>query len=332
MGVATGLGVNSAAVAGAVISGAYFGDKLSPLSDTTNLAPIAVGSNLYDHIKHQLWTTLPSFILASIIYIFVGLKTGQAADTPEKVRVIMQFIEQNFNLNIFLLLPVILVLGGSILKKPTIPVMVISSLISVVNGLVFQNLTLKQGFTSMLDGFNINMLKGVSGTEVIPDILKLLNRGGASSMLGTVLMAYFAFSFAASIDVIGGFESIISRIVKRNSSTFKLIATTLGTCLSTVAVTCNGALSILLCGEMFKDSYKRAKLDPKNLSRCLEDAITVTETLMPWTLAGVYMATTLGVPTLEYLPWAILNYSGIIFALIWGYTGIGIAKLEKEEE
>lgn len=332
MGVAAGLGVNNAAVAGAVISGAYFGDKLSPLSDTTNLAPIAAGSNLYDHIKHQLWTTLPSFILASIVYIIVGLKTGQAADTPEKVKIIMEFLNGNFDLNIFLLIPVILVLGGSILKKPTIPVMIISSLISIFNGIFFQHLSLKQGFTAMMNGFNISMLPGVNASEVIPDILKLLNRGGASSMLGTVLMAYFAFSFAASIDIIGGFESIIGRIVKANSGRFKLIATTLATCLTTVAVTCNGALSILLCGEMFHESFIKAKLDPKNLSRCLEDAITVTETLMPWTLAGAYMATTLGVPTLEYLPWAVLNYSGIIFALIWAYTGIGIAKLPETKE
>lgn len=333
MGVAAGMGMPLPIVAGAVVSGAYFGDKMSPLSDTTNLAPIAAGTSLYEHIGHMIFTTGPAFILSSIVYIIVGLRIPVSEmATPEKVGVILSTLDKMFTWNPLIILPPILVLYGSFKKKPTIPVMLISSSIALFNGIVFQKFTLQQAFESTISGFNISMISGIDSSSVIADIPRLLNRGGMNSMLGTVLIAFCAYGFAGTISVNGSLDIVLERVLKSVKSTGSLILATLVSCFTAVCVTSNGQLSILIPGEMFKNSYLARKLDPKNLSRTLEDGATVIEPLVPWTAAGMYMATTLGVPTLEYLPWAILCYSGCIFATIWGYTGKFIAKIDESDE
>ena len=178
MGVAAGIGAPLPVVAGAVVSGAYFGDKMSPLSDTTNLAPIAAGTTLYEHIGHMVWTTGPAFILASIVYTLIGfnISSGNAV-TPEKVTIILDTLNSIFNWNLLVLLPPVIVLFGSIKKKPTIPVMLISSAIALFNAVVFQHFTLQQAFEATIDGFNISMVSGLNTENIIADIPRLLNRG-----------------------------------------------------------------------------------------------------------------------------------------------------------
>jgi len=335
MGVAAGMGAPLPIVAGAVVSGAYFGDKMSPLSDTTNLAPIAAGSKLYEHIGHMFWTTLPGFLIASIVYTIVGLRLDVgSAVAPERVTQVMTSIEGIFDFNILLVIPVIIVLAGSVMKKPTIPVMLLSSAVAIFNSVVFQGFTLQQGFTAAIDGFNLSMVNipGFDPSTLIPDVARLLERGGMKSMLSTVLIAFCAYGFAGTLAVTGSLDIVLDRLTKVVKSTFGLVLATVISCLTAVFVTSNGQLSILLPGEMFSKTYIKKGLHPKNLSRTLEDSATVTEPIVPWTAAGVYMATTLGVPTLEYLPWAILCYTGVIFALIWAATGIGITKIKKGDE
>lgn len=335
MGVASGMGVPLPIAAGAIVSGAYFGDKMSPLSDTTNLAPIAAGSKLYEHIGHMIYTTGPAFIIAAIVYIIAGFNLPvSTAATPEKVTTILSTLDLMFNWNLLLLLPPAIVLYGSIRKKPTIPVMLISSVVALANSVIFQNFSLQQAFEATISGFNISMLSipGFDAANVIPDIPRLLNRGGMNSMLGTVLIAFCAYGFAGAISVSGSLDIVLERLLRSVKSTGSLIVATIVSCLTAVCVTSNGQLSILIPGEMFRKTYIKRGLHPKNLSRTLEDSATVTEPLVPWTAAGVYMATTLGVPTLEYLPWAVLCYLGLVFAIIWGYTGLFIAKLDKSDE
>lgn len=335
MGVAAGMGAPLPIVAGAVVSGAYFGDKLSPLSDTTNLAPIAAGSKLYDHIGHMLWTTGPGAILCIIVYTIAGFNIDTASyGTPEKVEAVLFSLESIFNFNIFLLLPVILVLFGSITKKPTIPVMLLSSAIALFNGAAFEGFTIQQGFSAAIEGFNLSMvnIEGFDPATLIPDVAKLLNRGGMKSMLSTVLIAFCAYGFAGTLAVTNSLNIVLEKLTKSVKSTLGLVGATVVSCITAVFVTSNGQLSILIPGEMFRDTYIKRGLQPKNLSRTLEDSATVVEPIVPWTAAGVYMATTLGVPTLELLPWAILCYTGVIFALIWAATGIGIKKIEKGDE
>ncbi|QZY54454.1 Na+/H+ antiporter NhaC [Crassaminicella profunda] len=335
MGVAAGMGIPLPVAAGAIVSGAYFGDKMSPLSDTTNLAPIAAGSKLYEHIGHMLFTTGPAFIVAGIVYLIIGFNSSIVNfSTPEKVETILSTLDMMFNWNILLLLPPAIVLYGSITKKPTIPVMLFSSMVALVNAVLIQSFTIQQAFDATISGFNISMIQvpGFDPNQVIADIPRLLNRGGMNSMLGTVLIAFCAYGFAGAISVSGSLDIVLNKLLKSVKSTGSLIVATAISCFTAVCVTSNGQLSILIPGEMFKNEYIKRGLHPKNLSRTLEDSATVIEPLVPWTAAGVYMATTLGVPTLEYLPWAILCYLGVVFATIWGYTGIFIAKLDKNDE
>ena len=334
MGIASALGVNTAATAGAVIAGSYFGDKISPLSDTTNLAPLAAGSNLYEHIGHMFWTTVPASIVSLVVYAVVGLNANTAAGaTSEAVTNMMAQLDQMYNWNILILLPVILVLAGSLLKLPTIPVMILSTVVAGVEGIFMQGISLGNVLTSTVSGFNVTMITrpGFDAANAAFEVTKLLNRGGMNGIMSTTLLVFCAFCFAGIMSRAGCLEVVLKAILSVAKTTGSLILATVISCITMALTTGNSYLSILIPGEMFRDAYKERGLHPKNLSRTLEDAGTVFVPLVPWSAAGAYMTATLGVETLDYLPWAILCYIGFIFAIIYGYTGIGIAKLPKEE-
>ena len=334
MGIASALGVNPAATAGAVIAGSYFGDKISPLSDTTNLAPLAAGSNLYEHIGHMFWTTVPATIVSLVVYAIVGLNANTAAGaTSEAVTNMMAQLDQMYDWNILILLPVILVLAGSLLKLPTIPVMILSTVVAGVEGIFMQGISVGNVLTSTVSGFNVTMITrpGFDAANAAFEVTKLLNRGGMNGIMSTTLLVFCAFCFAGIMSRAGCLEVVLKAILSVAKTTGSLILATVISCITMALTTGNSYLSILIPGEMFRDAYKERGLHPKNLSRTLEDAGTVFVPLVPWSAAGAYMAATLGVETLDYLPWAILCYIGFIFAIIYGYTGIGIAKLPKEE-
>ena len=334
MGIASALGVNPAATAGAVIAGSYFGDKISPLSDTTNLAPLAAGSNLYEHIGHMFWTTVPATIVSLVVYAIVGLNANTAAGaTSEAVTNMMAQLDQMYDWNILILLPVILVLAGSLLKLPTIPVMILSTVVAGVEGIFMQGISLGNVLTSTVSGFNVTMITrpGFDAANAAFEVTKLLNRGGMNGIMSTTLLVFCAFCFAGIMSRAGCLEVVLKAILSVAKTTGSLILATVISCITMALTTGNSYLSILIPGEMFRDAYKERGLHPKNLSRTLEDAGTVFVPLVPWSAAGAYMAATLGVETLDYLPLAILCYIGFIFAIIYGYTGIGIAKLPKEE-
>ncbi|MGL5312471.1 MAG: Na+/H+ antiporter NhaC [Peptostreptococcaceae bacterium] len=330
MGIAGGLGVSLPATAGAVVAGAFFGDKLSPLSDTTNLAPMAAGSDLYEHIKHMLYTTVPAAIVSMIVYLFVGLKASGDMVTPELVTVMMDQLDSMFNFNIILILPLVLVILGSVRKWPTIPTMLGTSLITILLGVVIQGFNPVDGFASLVGGFNIGMT-GFAG-EAAPEVLKLVERGGVVSVTSTTVLIFCAMGFAGIVSVAGMLDVVLELLMSRVKSTFGIILSTIISAFTVAFVTGSSYLSLLIPGELFKDVYPKKGLHPKNLSRTLEDAGTVIVPLIPWSAAGAYMASTLGVSTLEYLPWAILNYTGIIFAVILAATGFGIAKIDPQED
>lgn len=329
MGIAGGLGVSLPATAGAVVSGAFFGDKLSPLSDTTNLAPMAAGSELYEHIKHMLYTTLPASLLALVVYLFVGFSASGDLVRPESVQLMMDQLDTMFNFNIVLLLPFILVILGSVRKWPTIPTMLGTSLLTVVLGAAVQGFNVVDGFTSLISGFDITMT-GFTGTPT-EEVIKLINRGGVASVTSTTVLIFCAMGFAGIVSVSGMLDVVLDLLMSKVKSTAGIIISTIVSCFTVAFVTGSSYLSILVPGELFKDVYPKKNLHPKNLSRTLEDSGTVLVPLIPWSAAGAYMAATLGVDTLEYLPWAIMNYSGMIFAVIFAITGFGIAKLDKDE-
>ena len=277
MGVAVGMDANLPMVAGAIVAGAYFGDKLSPLSDTTNIA---------------------------------------------------------FNWNLLLLVPVLVVLVGSIMKMPTVPVMLVSCATAIFNAVVFQGVSFSNSVVASVDGFTVDMVgkAGFQADSVIADVTRLLERGGMNSMMSVLLICFCAIAFAGTVSVSGSLDVLISSLLAPVKSTFALIASTIVTGLAVIGITSNGQVSLLIPGEMLRGEYIKRGLDPKNLSRTIEDAATVWEPILPWTSAGAYMAGTLGVATLSYMPWAISNWIAIFFALLWAATGIGIAKLTPEEQ
>ncbi|WP_411843743.1 Na+/H+ antiporter NhaC [Salinicoccus sp. HZC-1] len=334
MGIATGLGVSLPATAGAVVAGAYFGDKLSPLSDTTNLAPIAAGSKLYEHIKHMFYTTIPAAVLSMIIYLFVGFNlSAENITAPEEMGSMMVTLSEMFKWNLLLLLPPIIVLYGSIRKKPTLPTIIFSSIVAGAIAIVYQGFPFTDVFASTVTGFDVSMIvkKGFNPDTVPSEVTELVTQGGMQSMTSVILIAFSAFAFAGIITKSGALEVIMDALLRIVKRTGDLILSTVLSCITMALVTGNSYLSIIVPGELFKDTYKDKKLHAKNLSRTLEDSGTVVVPLIPWSSAGVYMAGVLGVSTISYAPWAILCYTGFIFAIILGYTGIGIAKLTTED-
>lgn len=335
MGVAAGLDVPLAAAAGAVVSGAYFGDKVSPLSDSTNFASIVADTDLYDHIQHLMYTTLPSFILAAVVYLIAGHTSATASmATPQKVTEIVTGLEHLYHFNLFLLLPPAVVLWGAVTKRPTIPIMLAACVLAIGIGVILQGFSLQQGLNALMDGFNISMFatQGHNVSGIVEDIPSLLNRGGMFSMMSTILLVFCAFSFAGALTLTGALSVIINRLLKVIHSTGQLIAATVATTILITGATSDGKLALLIPAELFKGAYRRMGLDNTNLSRTVEDAGTVIEPLIPWTAAGIYMATTLGVNTLDLLPWAVQCYAAVIFALIYGFTGFGITKLQPHND
>ncbi|WP_159865357.1 MULTISPECIES: Na+/H+ antiporter NhaC [unclassified Raoultella] len=332
IGVAIGLNIPLPIAAGAIVSGCWFGDKLSPVSDSTNMAALAAGVNLYSHIGHLLWTTGPGFLVCCIIYSYLGMNIDVSASPPDSITALMTSIAKIYNFNLLLLLPPAIVLYGSLAKKPPIPMLFLSTLISVILAIVFQIFSPSSVGEAVVSGFKLTMAEGVDVSTLSSDLPRLLERGGAISMFSSFVTVFSAFSFAGAMSATGSLHTVIRALTKGVQSTFRLVFITIVSAMTICACTANGMLPLLLCGDAFKDEYKRRGLAAKNLSRTTEDAGTVVEPIIPWSASGVYCATMLGVATLDYLPWAILCYSGVIFALLWAATGIGIAQYDPNDD
>ncbi|AKG69625.1 TPA: Na+/H+ antiporter NhaC [Serratia fonticola] len=331
IGVAIGLNVSLPIAAGAIVSGCWFGDKLSPVSDSTNMAALAAGVNLYSHIGHLLWTTGPGFIICCVIYSYMGMGIDASISAPENIVKLMTSIGHVYHFNPLLLLPPVIVLYGSLSKKPPIPMLFLSTSVSMILALVFQEFSASSVGESVVSGFKLSMIEEGNVSALSSDVSRLLERGGAISMFSSFVTVFSAFSFAGAMSATGSLHTVIHALTKGVKSTFRLVLTTIATTFIICACTANGTLPLLLCGDAFKDEYRKRGLAAKNLSRTTEDAGTVVEPIIPWSASGVYCATMLGVSTLDYLPWAILCYSGVIFALLWAATGIGIAKLDPHD-
>lgn len=325
IGIATGLGIPLEQAAGAIVGGAYFGDKLSPFSDTTNLAPIAAGSNLFDHIKHMLWTTTPAWLLGMAVYFTIGVMSEQDhVATMERAVEIQQVLKDGFEFHWLLLLPAIITLTFAVRKKPVIPGMLLSSAVAALLAIFIQNLDMATAVTSMVKGF-------VASTGD-PMVDNLLSRGGMVSMMHVTLIAFCAFAFGGIVQKAGMLDVLLTRLLRVANTVGRIVASTVASSIAVALMTGSSFLSILIPGELFAPAYRKFNIAAKNLSRTTEDSGTVIVPLVPWSIAGVFMAGTLGVDTLAYAPWAIMCYTGFIFALIYGFTGFAIAPRINEDE
>ncbi len=338
MGIAASFELSPAITAGAIISGAYFGDKLSPMSDTTNLASAVTGVDLFDHIRHMLWTTIPSFVIALLVFTLIG---SSAATTPEEIAALQQALREQFHLGPELLLPLALMLVMVFKRLPAYPAVVISALVGAVFALVFQRPQVialagdSEGlgtFFSLFKGIWIALAHGYvadSGNEFLD---ALLSKGGMGSMLNTVWLILCALGFGGVLERTGILAYLLQLALRGVRGAGSLIVTTVLTCIGTNVLAADQFIAVALPGRMFRNAYASHRLSALNLSRTLEDSATLTSALIPWNTCGAYMSATLGVATLSYAPYAVFNFLCPVVACIYGYLHFALKPIEAEEE
>ena len=336
--VSIGLNLSPAIAAGAIISGAYFGDKMSPLSDTTNLAPAVTGTDLFAHIKHMVWTTTPSFLMALVIFMILGF--GVDSDIEDStITLLTETLDATFNITLLALLPLLVVFLMAIRKVPALPTILFGAILGGVMAfflqpeavIIFADSNDLPPTLSLIKGIWLALATGYTSATGIPEIDSLLSRGGMQSMLNTMWLVISAMSFGAVLELAGMLKKIISSSLKAAKSTGSLISTVILSCISINIVCADQYISIVLAGKMFKAEFKKRNLDPKNLSRVIEDSGTLTSPLVPWNTCGAYMAATLGVPTFTYLPYVFFNLINPVISMIYGFTGFTIEKLDKNK-
>lgn len=333
IGIAQGLGLSPEITAGAVISGAYFGDKISPLSETTNLAPAIAGSELFAHIRYMFWTTVPSIGTALVLFIFLGF-TETTSTSNQSIDLLSTQLAEQFNLSLFNLAPLVILLTLAIKKVPAFPAVAIGALVGGIWAVLFQQeliMRLANGETNVLTG-NIMVVwtaffDGVSIETGNNELNDLLSGGGMSSMLNTVWLIMCALSFGAVLEHLGMLKKFVDAILASAKSTGSLIASTVATCIGTNLLTADQYMAIVMPGRMYKDEYKRRGLDPLVLSRTLEDSGTITSPLIPWNSCAVYMSGVLLVNPLDYIFYCFFNWINPILAVVYGFIGFNIKKL-----
>lgn len=333
MGMAGAIDAPLAATAGAVVSGAYFGDKLSPLSDSTNICAIGAGADLYAHIRHLLYTAVPSFVLALVVFFWLGASPQLAGDLPPEAQRLLGEIATVFGARWLALLPPLVVVCGVVRRYPTVPTLGASALVAMCVGVWGQGFQLADAVVAAVNGFDTAMVShlGVSPETLGESFQRLLNRGGLVSMSGTLLVILAAFLFAAGLELSGALDTLLQRLLAGVRGPGGLIVATLVAGAVMISLTSHGGVTALLIGGLFQQAYRHQGLAPENLSRSLEDSVTLVEPLMPWTVSALFMATTLGVSTVDYLPWAVFCYAGPVFSLAWAAThrrfGWGLKRL-----
>ena len=318
--------------AGAIIAGGVFGDKLSPLSDTTNLAAMVCEVNLFDHIKHMLYTTIPASIVGMLVFLFVGFRMDSNTANNEGVITILNQLDSIYNWNVFMLLPFVVIFWGAFYKKPTVPIMLFSSIVAVFVGMFSNGFSFVDGFQSMVNGFNVSMIhNGIESSTLSEAVTKLINRGGIFSMTTIAVTIICGYAFAGIVEAAGCLDVILDSFYSRVKSVAQLIGVTILGSAAIVFTAGVASISIIMIGTLLKDAYIKMGLDPKNLSRTLEDAGTMLLPFVPWGVSGIFYLEVLGVGPGSFWIWAIPCYLCIVFAMIYGITGIGIAKIKGME-
>jgi len=336
IGIGNALGIPVGMTAGAVLSGAYFGDKMSPLSDTTNLAPAMAGGDLFTHIRYMLYTTVPTLVVTLIVFVILGLtlKTSGEADTDS----ILKSIDASFNISGWLFLVPLGVILMILKKTPPLMALLIGTLLGGVFALIFQptvlaglsgatNLTFENGYKGIINAITIN-------TQIATDnaaLNDLFAAKGMSGMLGTIWLIMCAMVFGGIMDGIGALSKISQSLLQIAQTTFGLFASTVASCLALNVTASDQYLAIVIPGKMFSKAYKDRGLAPENLSRTLEDSGTVTSVLIPWNTCGAYHSSVLGVSVGEYFVYAIFNWLSPFMTLLFAAFKIKIAQLNTEE-
>lgn len=336
MGVASGMGLEPGIAAGAIVSGAYFGDKMSPLSDTTNLAPAVSGTELFAHIRYMGYTAGPAFIISVVLFLILGLN----ADTNvslQRLALMQEQLNETFNIGWEMLVPLAVLLYLAATRKPALPTVFFGALLGGVWALIFQPEMVTQiaGEEGWVPAIKVVWLALSDGTTVSTgsaNLDSLLSGGGMVSMLNTVWLILSAMTFGAIMEKVGLLERFIRGMLKSAKSVGSLVTGTLFTCFGANVLTADQYMAIVLPGRMFKEEYERRNLDPRVLSRTLEDSGTITSALIPWNTCGAYMFSVLAVSPFEYGIYAFFNYLTPLIAIVFAYTGWTILYLDPKKK
>ena len=332
IGIGGALGFELGMVAGAVISGAYFGDKLSPMSDTTNLAPAMAGTDLFTHIKYMTFTTIPTYVITLLLFIILGLSVEVTGDANTDD--LLNSITTSFNVTPWLFLVPVIVIGLIVKKTEPLVALLVGTLLAGIFAIIFQpeivtqitkadSLTFKSAYKGVMQAITTEVIVPTENKT----LADLFTSGGMAKMLPTIWLILCAMVFGGIMDAIGALSKISESLLKLAHSTFGLFASTVGSCLALNITASDQYLAIVVPGKMFAQAYRDKGLAPENLSRTLEDSGTVTSVLIPWNTCGAYQAGTLGVPTLDYLPFAFFNLLSPLMTLIFAAFSIKIRQL-----
>lgn len=332
IGIGGALGFDLGMVAGAVISGAYFGDKLSPMSDTTNLAPAMAGTDLFTHIKYMSLTTVPTYIITLVLFIILGLSVEVTGDANTDD--LLNSITTSFNVTPWLFLVPIIVIGLIVKKTEPLVALLVGTLLAGIFAIIFQpeiitqitkadSLTFKSAYKGVMQAITTEVIVPTENKT----LADLFTSGGMTKMLPTIWLIICAMVFGGIMDAIGALSKISESLLKLAHSTFGLFASTVGSCLALNITASDQYLAIVVPGKMFAQAYRDKGLAPENLSRTLEDSGTVTSVLIPWNTCGAYQAGTLGVSTFDYLPYAFFNILSPLMTLIFAAFDIKIRQL-----
>jgi NhaC family Na+:H+ antiporter len=325
MGEAVNVGILDtfvAITAGMIVSGSLFGDKMSPFSDSTNMAAASAGTDVFDHVYSMLWTTIPAVIISAILYFVIGLKHAGNAMDMTAIENIRTTIAANFNITPIVLIIPILTIFMTIKKVPPIMALTISAIAGIAFAFIFQpQFTFKTIMDSLGSGFSIN-------TE-IADVNKLLSRGGMMNMMGAVCLTFLVLGMGQILQRIGVMDAVLGKLAAAVNTPRALVITTLGACLLTTMVCASQYVAIVLPGQVMQPAYTRLGVKKRVLSRTLEDGGTIFCFLLPWTTSGVYVPGVLGVPVLSYARYAFFCLACPILCVVYAITGFAIFKEEK---
>jgi NhaC family Na+:H+ antiporter len=337
LGIGKALNMHEGLIAGAIISGAYFGDKISPMSDTTNLAPAMAGTDLFTHIRYMMYTTVPSIIIALLIFLGIGLFTDHSV-SAENTDALSAAIASKFNINILLFIVPAVVIWMIIKKVNAIPALLIGALLGGVFAIIFQphiiqevsgvtGSYLKQSYMALMNAMG-GEAKVSTDNEIATGLLK---SKGMFGMMNTIWLILSALTFGGIMEEVGLLHRITQPLVRKAHSNGALVATTAGSCVFVNITASDQYLSIVVPGKMFANTYKERNLAPQNLSRTLEDAGTVTSVLVPWNTCGATQSAVLGISTFVYAPFCFFNILSPFMSIFFAYMGIKIAKLTNVE-
>jgi NhaC family Na+:H+ antiporter len=324
LGVGGAMGIPLPIIAGMVISGASFGDKMSPVSDTTNLSALSAETDLYQHIRSMAYTTGPTYLIVLVIFSWIGWGYTDQALPQERLDMLLNGLEQAFTINVLMLLPLVVLFVLAMKRVPAEAAMMISSLTAGLMAILFQERTLEQVVTGFYTGATVSTQVDTLDT--------LLNRGGIGDMTWTYTLAVIAISLGAILEKFGFLRVLLEFLLQRIKRRGTLVASTIMTAFASNLAIAESYISIILTGQLYKKSFDDQGLDRSVLSRSLEEGSTLLTALIPWTTTGVFYASTLGVPTLEYIQWSFLNWINPLMGILFACLGIGMFRRKSGTE